>query len=101
MGGVMWSLSRFNPRLPLLGGDARRIRISDHTDAVSIHASRCWEAMRQGVAAATAKPHVSIHASRCWEAMPVCEDIGGCQSAVSIHASRCWEAMPCKRSWRL
>ena len=88
-----------------------------HKWAVSIHASRCWEAMHAGKFGANAAltqfqstppvagrrciatngccPHavVSIHASRCWEAM-LPEDprwLAFCK--VSIHASRCWEAM--------
>ncbi len=35
----------FNPRLPLLGGDAVFVCSDSHRPAVSIHASRCWEAM--------------------------------------------------------
>ena len=36
----------FNPRLPLLGGDALRGSPTTTICWVSIHASRCWEAMR-------------------------------------------------------
>ncbi len=36
---------------------------------VSIHASRCWEAMRGGMNPMRTTKRVSIHASRCWEAM--------------------------------
>ena len=108
----------FNPRLPLLGGDARwpgkdpimPIAVSIHasrcweamhqvrvvTDTrgdVSIHASRCWEAMQRGIFPTHRAREVSIHASRCWEAMPPpsFEHVNFC--VVSIHASRCWEAM--------
>ena len=41
---------------------------SDFLD-VSIHASRCWEAMHDTVVEGLVVPEVSIHASRCWEAM--------------------------------
>ena len=36
----------FNPRLPLLGGDACPPLQWPGVQRVSIHASRCWEAMR-------------------------------------------------------
>ena len=38
----------FNPRLPLPGGDARDVMVNAGDLAVSIHASRCREAMRRG-----------------------------------------------------
>jgi len=42
---VLQAQRRFNPRLPLLGGDATELTgIVDRLE-VSIHASRCWEAM--------------------------------------------------------
>ena len=43
--GVTMSLSSFNPRLPLPGGDAAKEKSQSEIDAVSIHASRCREAM--------------------------------------------------------
>ena len=39
-------------------------------DVVSIHASRCWEAMQDDKPDLLNDQTVSIHASRCWEAMP-------------------------------
>ncbi len=60
----------FNPRLPLLGGDADGLDAQALLDHVSIHASRCWEAMHHMTGKPTALMRVSIHASRCWEAMP-------------------------------
>ena len=60
----------FNPRLPLLGGDAIDTQGSDDPSYVSIHASRCWEAMPTHLGARVKDLQVSIHASRCWEAMP-------------------------------
>ena len=41
------SSKSFNPRLPLLGGDAADGQRDTAARTVSIHASRCWEAMRQ------------------------------------------------------
>ncbi len=68
----------FNPRLPLLGGDADT-----------------------AVATNGAALLVSIHASRCWEAMPVDTVLEEFFTlTVSIHASRCWEAMPCRPARR-
>ena len=111
---------RFNPRLPLLGGDALRPRHRRGDADVSIHASRCWEAMLMRGLVKFGKPMfqstppvagrrcpehlvadchraVSIHASRCWEAMPRQGNLDDDAGAVSIHASRCWEAMPSVR----
>ena len=59
----------FNPRLPLLGGDAPRLWNMPVISLVSIHASRCWEAMHGNKALKGGVKDVSIHASRCWEAM--------------------------------
>ena len=132
----------FNPRLPLPGGDAATVRprvimlefqstppvagrrcgawlVPRHaTLTVSIHASRCREAMpRFRVGQEEAKCRVSIHASRCREAMPgwlaiapsslsfqstppvagrrcpVASRYRNRYRSVSIHASRCREAM--------
>ena len=108
----------FNPRLPLPGGDARRRRWPAATAPVSIHASRCREAMlglpepssilRDGFnprlplpggdALSMRSRHrpsaVSIHASRCREAMHSRDPLRILIEKVSIHASRCREAMP-------
>ena len=67
-------LERFNPRLPLLGGDAGLAEMLTPPLVVSIHASRCWEAMRNWLLMLSAFLFVSIHASRCWEAMPEMHD---------------------------
>ncbi len=86
--------ARFNPRLPLLGGDALDFLEAALLQVVSIHASRCWEAMHKSPRTVLTVTPVSIHASRCWEAMR--DSMITCQQrrGVSIHASRCWEAMP-------
>ncbi len=85
----------FNPRLPLLGGDAYQDRRRSRQRRVSIHASRCWEAMR---GAGISPPHPI---TRFNPRLPL---LGGDATktlglvtpfvVVSIHASRCWEAMP-------
>ena len=60
----------FNPRLPLPGGDAKDALREYSKSKVSIHASRCREAMPEAQRAALKLRQVSIHASRCREAMP-------------------------------
>ena len=115
---TMTTNSSFNPRLPLPGGDAPEKSEVIFRHRVSIHASRCREAMPSGVIwrklfIASFNPRlplpggdasvskrvqilyvVSIHASRCREAMPLSTQPPFHQSLVSIHASRCREAMP-------
>ena len=59
----------FNPRLPLPGGDAIYDQDEAERIAVSIHASRCREAMPELLGLEKAVQTVSIHASRCREAM--------------------------------
>ncbi len=83
----------FNPRLPLLGGDAAPISFLLRRNTVSIHASRCWEAMPDKTMRVADNHEVSIHASRCWEAMHLSPVQSVVVVPVSIHASRCWEAM--------
>ncbi len=85
----------FNPRLPLLGGDARRLggKLLDIA-FVSIHASRCWEAMRSAMrlmrrTVTSFNPRLPLlggDALKGWQMRYY--------TLVSIHASRCWEAMP-------
>ena len=84
----------FNPRLPLPGGDAMVV-LDDIVApaAVSIHASRCWEAMQGSVCLGPVALTVSIHASRCWEAMPTKIDAararGEFQSTPPVAGRRC------------
>jgi len=86
----------FNPRLPLPGGDASVGTLIRHPFGVSIHASRCREAMR--------RPRRHAHDPGCFNPrLPLPGgDAGAAQRAghrpmVSIHASRCREAMPMRR----
>ena len=65
----------------------------DGWQAVSIHASRCREAMQQHGADDNDRQQVSIHASRCREAMRFMSRNSSADTSVSIHASRCREAM--------
>ena len=107
----------FNPRLPLPGGDAPAIRRDQRQSSVSIHASRCREAMPDCARPASGRcagfnprlplpggdaghsaandliTRVSIHASRCREAMHFVSPGRVALLMVSIHASRCREAM--------
>ncbi len=135
----------FNPRLPLLGGDAATVRGARTPLAFQstppVAGRRCQKAeeiiqgpimfqstppvagrrCRQQLARHQDNSKVSIHASRCWEAMHTKSGINTnirqfqstppvagrrCSAhpdrrprplSVSIHASRCWEAMP----WRV
>jgi len=89
----------FNPRLPLLGGDAAPISFLLRRNTVSIHASRCWEAMPDKTMRVADNHEVSIHASRCWEAMHLSPVQSVVVVPVSIHASRCWEAMLFVSDW--
>ena len=85
---------RFNPRLPLLGGDAIRMDCGDLCLAVSIHASRCWEAMPIVTTSCRAtllfQSTPPVAGRRCLSG----ENLIRWGLLVSIHASRCWEAMP-------
>ena len=84
----------FNPRLPLPGGDAVGGAGSRRHPGVSIHASRCREAMPSAVPSPVLttisfNPRLPLpggDASQRWS-VPI-------TWLVSIHASRCREAMP-------
>ena len=108
----------FNPRPPLLAGDARVLRASPQVQHVSIRARHCWRAMHyQGAAdqlprwfqsapaiaggrcrIRTIKPEfftsVSIRARHCWRAMHAGVPQLGEKALVSIRARHCWRAMP-------
>ena len=66
------ALSGFNPRPPLLAGDAPRPRFCIGLAAVSIHARHYWRAMRLPAHVVTVGRIVSIHARHYWRAMPWC-----------------------------
>ena len=116
----LYQLSCFNPRLPLPGGDAQRRHGNGRLHGVSIHASRCREAMPAVSTTPTTRKRfqstppvagrrcgaqwredghrlVSIHASRCREAMLRRRHRSCSRFPVSIHASRCREAMRAAR----
>ena len=60
----------FNPRPPLLAGDARQCaRAELEKYKVSIRARHCWRAMRVMVEGNTRAVFVSIRARHCWRAM--------------------------------
>ena len=107
---------RFNPRPPLLAGDARRLGRPPHQQLVSIRARHCWRAMHrqtktshlpQGFQSAPAIAGgrcCSARRQRCWKccfnprppllAGDACPLRGRCRSkAVSIRARHCWRAM--------
>ena len=116
--------SCFNPRPPLLAGDApERPGVSD-AGMVSIRARHCWRAMLPDWRRGRDRLPVSIRARHCWRAMLVARGgahavvefqsapaiAGGrCRAArgspahhaVSIRARHCWRAMPWPPSiWR-
>ena len=59
----------FNPRPPLLAGDARRMGQHNDWRHVSIHARHYWRAMPEEILASMGKAVVSIHARHYWRAM--------------------------------
>ena len=60
---------RFNPRPPLLAGDARQTLASRVAPFVSIRARHCWRAMHALPTADRRHATVSIRARHCWRAM--------------------------------
>ena len=83
----------FNPRPPLLAGDAGELLFDADAVVVSIRARHCWRAMpwitRHPVIGAV----VSIRARHCWRAMPVgfapASNRPAFQSAPAIAGGRC------------
>ena len=122
IGTISASINCFNPRPPLLAGDAHQVVerwLACHP--VSIRARHCWRAMPAREQEMEIGPYsVSIRARHCWRAMPLanitkaieqaefqsapaiaggrCPD-GGLPGlspyGVSIRARHCWRAMPC------
>ena len=89
----------FNPRPPLLAGDALRRNIMTYQAIVSIRARHCWRAMPCRMRHTPPLSAVSIRARHCWRAMPC-----ACwcawqalrfQSAPAIAGGRC-QAEPCE-----
>ena len=114
------SPTSFNPRPPLLAGDAWVAQKLNPAIEVSIRARHCWRAMhsakrryepRRTFQSAPAiaggrclrlktyvqESIVSIRARHCWRAMPL--DLGAIRQRqhVSIRARHCWRAMPNKQ----
>ena len=89
----------FNPRPPLLAGDAKFLDRLGVVRGVSIRARHCWRAMRiYSVREAHANEFQSapaIAGGRCRLYQIHNRSI----RSVSIRARHCWRAMPCK-SWR-
>ena len=63
------SPTSFNPRPPLLAGDAWVAQKLNPAIEVSIRARHCWRAMPGMVAAEWCASVVSIRARHCWRAM--------------------------------
>ena len=86
--------SGFNPRPPLLAGDARLSLRHVVVVHVSIRARHCWRAMRQELAYKDAETLVSIRARHCWRAMrfnfAARPRLGLFQSAPAIAGGRCF-----------
>ena len=92
---------RFNPRPPLLAGDAMDALDRPHEITVSIRARHCWRAMpARGLVAQLRQLKVSIRARHCWRAMPSTYQprvmLASFQSAPAIAGGRCTWA----KSWR-
>ena len=87
----------FNPRPPILAGDALGHRHAAQHVGVSIHAHQYWRAMPAQGVHTFGIGVVSIHAHQYWRAML---DSGlplGQAGLVSIHAHQYWRAMPRQR----
>ena len=63
--------SRFNPRPPLLAGDALQGKFLFRVVLVSIRARHCWRAMRHSTFFPAPGDSVSIRARHCWRAMRI------------------------------
>ncbi len=83
----------FNPRPPLLAGDAKGIESAIDAGYVSIRARHCWRAMRWRPVRSDATAAVSIRARHCWRAMLGSALLAGWrgwfQSAPAIAGGRC------------
>ena len=86
----------FNPRPPLLAGDACRALVPRHGTSVSIRARHCWRAMPVRADRPLARSGVSIRARHCWRAMRPGQRRPRARREVSIRARHCWRAM---RDW--
>ena len=89
------SADSFNPRPPLLAGDARLGTPHWSRGVVSIRARHCWRAMRLAHGSRVPFSLVSIRARHCWRAMRSARRTGRFsarfQSAPAIAGGRCSE----------
>ncbi len=83
----------FNPRPPLLAGDAPCPFLNTARWKVSIRARHCWRAMPRILRAARYALPVSIRARHCWRAMRRHAQPAAHRGPVSIRARHCWRAM--------
>ena len=92
--------SSFNPRPPLLAGDASVGLRFRPRDEVSIRARHCWRAMR--VVGLSETRHDLGFNPRPPLLAGDAQSLGDVrrQQAVSIRARHCWRAMPCAGAWR-
>ena len=85
--------SCFNPRPPLLAGDAQMVVDAAADLVVSIRARHCWRAMRGAGGWRPQRQRVSIRARHCWRAMramrPSTCGLSLFQSAPAIAGGRC------------
>ena len=83
----------FNPRPPLLAGDAVGAHHFAALLGVSIRARHCWRAMLSRAGSLRSHTRVSIRARHCWRAMPKPQttwaDVARFQSAPAIAGGRC------------
>ena len=83
----------FNPRPPLLAGDAGQNQGAVMTQDVSIRARHCWRAMLSWCMLVSRLFFVSIRARHCWRAMRrlrLCSNYSNMfQSAPAIAGGRC------------
>ena len=90
----------FNPRPPLLAGDAPCPFLNTARWKVSIRARHCWRAMPRILRAARYALPVSIRARHCWRAMRRHAQPAAHRGPVSIRARHCWRAMHCSAASR-
>ena len=88
-----WGPRCFNPRPPLLAGDAAQLAAALPGIIVSIRARHCWRAMLEPPPPPPAPAPVSIRARHCWRAMPSLRAWRRSKPRVSIRARHCWRAM--------
>ncbi len=93
-------LASFNPRPPLLAGDAGLQLVVSQPFGVSIRARHCWRAMRVEHHGVAQDVDVSIRARHCWRAMRASCLVQRFQTFVSIRARHCWRAMRNRRQCR-